>query len=426
MSDSLKQQAKFAIASGYLDLAPHAVVVYDLDRVKAGLSSLRQAFPANTLHTVAIKACPLTALLKRLSSLGIGAEVATSTELHQATRSGFPPDRIVFDSPAKTVAELDLALELGVRLNADNIQELTRLADSFSLRESIISKNTPAAPIGVRVNPAVGAGTIASTSTATAVSKFGVSVYDHRTDLREAFARWPWLTSLHVHVGSQGCEVDLLTQGVRTIVDLALEIETELGLGRISCIDIGGGLPVAYWPEEVAPTFQQYAAALQKSVPEIFEGRWELVTEFGRAIWANAAFAISRVEYTKMAGGKRIAVIHLGADMFVRPAYLPGSWHHEISVLDPGGDIKEGSLIEQEVVGPLCFSGDYIAKDRALPKIEPGDYVVVHDVGAYTLSMWSRYNSRLSPAVYGYSAASEELTLLRAAETVEEVCRFWG
>jgi diaminopimelate decarboxylase len=248
---------------------------------------------------------------------------------------------------------------------------------------------------------------------------------DHRAQLREAFARWPWLTALHVHVGSQGCEIDLLTQGVRKTVDLALEIEAELGSGRVACIDIGGGLPATYRPEERAPSFQEYAAALRSAVPELFDGRWQLVTEFGRALWAGTACAVSRVEYTKTAGGKRIAVNHLGADMFVRPAYLPETWRHEVSVLDPRGRRKQGPLIEQDIAGPLCFSGDFIAKDRQLPLIEQDDHVLIRDVGAYTLSMWSRYNSRLSPAVFGYSSLLEELELLRRVETVDDVCRFW-
>ena len=134
---------------------------------------------------------------------------------------------------------------------------------------------------------------------------------------------------------------------------------------------------------------------------------------------------MSRVEYTKVSHGRRIAVTHLGADMFPRTAYLPDTWHHEVSVSDASGAPKSGQVVGQDVAGPLCFSGDLIARDRALPPIEVGDLVVIHDVGAYTLSMWSRYNSRLSPPVYGWMEDSKELVPLRRAETIEDVVRFW-
>ena len=133
----------------------------------------------------------------------------------------------------------------------------------------------------------------------------------------------------------------------------------------------------------------------------------------------------SRVEYTKIAGGRSIAVIHAGADLFVRAAYAPQHWHHRVSVFDAGGSPKGGALSPWDVAGPLCFSGDLVARERLLPPIEPGDIVVVHDAGAYTLSMWSRYNSRRAPAVHGFEGETPRLRLLKRAETEDEVRRFW-
>jgi diaminopimelate decarboxylase len=407
------------LREGVLDAAPHAAFLYDLDRARERIAELQAAFPAGTLHALAIKACPLSALLRFAADLGCGAEAASEVELRQALRVGIPPERIVFDSPAKTVEELRFAIASGVHLNADNLQELDRIA-------GLLGNSPGAAPsIGVRINPGIPAGSIEASSTATPGSKFGVSLADDADELLESVARHPWLRALHLHVGSQGCDLELLTEGVACVVEFATEVERRCGAGRIEVLDIGGGLPVAYRPGERAPGFGDYARALAERAPRLFSGEWRLVTEFGRAVWASAGLALSRVEYTKVSHGRRIAVAHLGADAFPRTAYLPETWPHELSVFDATGRPKEGEPITQDVAGPLCFSGDLLARDRLLPPIEPGDCVAIHDAGAYTLGMWSCYNSRLSPPVYGYSRDEEGLRLLRRAESPEDVLRFW-
>lgn len=405
-------------SGGHLDSSPHAVLVYDLDFVGERLQSLRAAFPAGALHALALKACPLAGLLREAVRGGFGAEAASEPELEHALRLGFPADRIVFDSPAKTESELRLALRAGVHVNADSLQELERIDDlveSLGVRPSV----------GVRVNPGLRPGRIEATSTATPGSKFGVSLADHRDALLAAFARFPWLRGLHVHAGSQGGDLELLVEAVGRVADLAAEIDEAAGAGRLRVFDLGGGLSVTYRAGDRVADFGDYAAALRERAPDLFSGRWSLVTEFGRAVWANAATAFSRVEYTKTSHGRRIAVQHLGADLLVRPAYVPEQWSHEISAYDAAGREKGGPGVPQDVAGPLCFSGDLVARGRELPPLEPGDIVAIHDVGAYTLSMWSRYNSRRSPAVLGYSRERDSLTVLRAAESIDDVLRFW-
>jgi len=417
MSKSVVQEA---IEQGLFDAPPHAAVIYDLDCMKDRIGALHAAFPRETLHTLAIKACPLTKLLQRAVELGCGTEAASAVELEQALRVGAPPENIVFDSPVKTVAELRRALSAGVQINADNLQELERIAGLVASGPAPIPVS-----VGIRVNPEIASGDIEATSTAIPGSKFGVSLRKHSRDLVECFARYPWLNGLHVHVGSQGCDVSLLTAGVARTVEFAGEIERRCGSGRISTFDLGGGLPVAYRAGERAPSFADYADTLRRNVPSLFSRDWRLITEFGRAVWAAAGCVVSRVEYTKESSGRRIAVVHVGADLFLRAAYMPEKWYHELSVYDASGRAKESDPIEQDVAGPLCFSGDLIARGRRLPLIEPGDHVVVHDAGAYTLSMWSRYNSRLSPAVYGHSNDRNGLELLRRGERVFDLLGFW-
>ncbi len=403
-------------------LGPHdsAAMLYDLDALAARHGELSRAFPPGVLHAVAVKAAPLPGLLRLLAGLGAGLEAASLPELALALDAGCPPERIVFDSPAKTVEELALALERGVGVNADNLEELARL-DALLARGA-----STRAPLGLRVNPQVGAGSIAATSVADEYSKFGEPICK-ADEIVAAFRRYPWLGALHLHVGSQGCPPELMVRGVRRVLDLALRINRECGpgesgTGRVTRLDLGGGLAVAYRPGQGAPSMAAYARELYRVCPELAD--LEVVTEFGRWMFAGAGVAISRVEYVKRQPGHRTAVIHLGADMFLRPCYAPDTWYHQVLALSPDGEPKPGPLTPCHVAGPLCFSGDFPARDRALPPLEPGDWLAFLDAGAYSLGMWSRYNSRQMPVVLGVDAHGARV--LKPRESVEDVLRFWG
>ncbi|WP_243439110.1 diaminopimelate decarboxylase [Fundidesulfovibrio soli] len=405
-----------ALEQGALDREDTAVLLYDLDALDARLQELDLAFPASTLHAVAVKAAPFPWLLDRLADAGAGLEAASLPELRIALASGCPPERVVFDSPAKTVAEISEALELGVGLNADNFQELERL-------DALLAGAKPRGPVGLRVNPQVGQGAIEATSVAGHYSKFGEPI-EKRAEIVKAYADRPWLRALHLHVGSQGCPLELMASGVRAVLDLRAEIEAACGPGRIRRFDIGGGLPATYRPDNPAPGFADYAALLRQRCPELFTGEMELVTEFGRAVFAGAGLAASRVEYVKRQPGHRTAVIHLGADMFLRPCYAPETWHHEVAAANPDGSLKSGPVEDWHVAGPLCFSGDFPARAAPLAEVAPGDFILIRDAGAYTLGMWSRYNSRQIPKVVGVEGGRARV--LKERETPEKVVTFWS
>jgi diaminopimelate decarboxylase len=357
----------------------------------------------------------LPPLIEFLAGLGAGAEAASLPELALALEAGVPPERMVFDSPAKTVEELRQALELGVHINADNLDELARLA-------ALAEKTGQPPSAGLRVNPQVGLGGIAATSVAGTYSKFGVPIAQRR-DILAAFAAHPWLTGLHVHVGSQGCALDLLVAGTAAVYDLAEAINRELGPGRVGLFDLGGGLPAAYRDTDTPPTPREYVSALAARCPGLFFGRYRLVTEFGRMLHAPCALAVSRVEYVKRQPGHRTAILHLGADALVRECYHPKAWPHRAVLLDAAGREKGGKPAVWHLAGPLCFSGDFPVRRVRLPDIAPGDLVVIRDVGAYALSMWSRYNSRQIPRVIGRH--NGDWQVLREREEVMDVVRFW-
>jgi diaminopimelate decarboxylase len=401
-----------------------SAIFYDLAFIERRISGLKHIFPSGSLHAVAVKANPLTRVLEKLRAMGAGAEVASLPELFIAEKVGFAPVNIVFDSPCKTKEEIEYALRSGVYINADSFDELSRIA---GIRENIKSESG----IGLRINPQVGAGSITSTSVAGEISKFGIPLNDNKERIIGYFRNYEWLKGIHVHIGSQGCPVPLLVSGIRKVLDLALEVNTCLENAskpnRVEVFDIGGGLPVLYHPGQEALSMEGYAAMLKENCGELFTNRFRLFTEFGRYIHANAGWVASRVEYVKREKDYNIIMTHTGADLFLRKCYNPADWYHYISVVDKHGNLKTGTdKNKYTIAGPLCFAGDILARDIELPLVNEGDYLLIHDAGAYTLSMWSRYNSRQIPKVIGYYSGDDDFEVLKVRERPEDLVEFWS
>ena len=417
--EALSAVSATALSQGCFGDAERSVVFHDLGKMRSRVRELSRCFPAQSLHAVAIKANPLVEVLKEVVAEGAGLEAASFEEIRIGLAAGALPERLVFDSPAKTRDELAEALALGVIINADNFDELERI---HALRSNTGLSNR----IGLRVNPMVGAGNIGITSVADGGSKFGVNIETERERILTAFRRYSWLRGLHAHVGSQGCGLELLVAGAVRLVELMGEIDAITGGKQLAFVDIGGGLSTQYVEGERAPGIDEYATLLKQRAPDLFHDRIQLITEFGRALQAGCGFALSRVEYVKDLAGKPLAVIHLGADMLMRPVYLPEQWQHRFLVLDPSGRLKTGDPVPWTIGGPLCFAGDIVVRGAPLPAVEPGDYIAVRDVGAYTLSMWSRHCSRAMPLVIGFSGPQPELRVLRHAETPAGMAEFWS
>jgi len=393
---------KAAVAADVFDDERPLAGFIDVDAVRATVGALLRAFPGHVEHAFAAKANTMSRALELVREAGMGCEAASPGELEQALRAGFKSSRIVYDEPAKTLSILRRLLDAGIAFNIDSFQEFERVVD-------LVSRGGTVSRVGFRVNPQVGAGAIGPMSTATLTSKFGVALDDegNRERLVDCYCRNDWLTALHAHVGSQGCPLELMAAGVRKLVDLAGEIERTAGSQRIAVIDIGGGLPVNFEGDEVKPAWTDYAAELRRQAPELFTGKYRVQTEFGRAIFAKNGFIATRVEYSKNAGGRRIAVTHAGAQVATRTVYMPEHWKIRLSVFNAAGEPKRGNEVLQDIAGPCCFAGDMIGTERLLPLIEPGDFVALHDTGAYYFSIPFYYNALQAPAVYGAARNSD-------------------
>ncbi|MFF4362549.1 diaminopimelate decarboxylase [Streptomyces sp. NPDC001604] len=414
-----------AVEQGLLGPGTPIVGLLDVTGIREAAAGLRAAFDAVTapstpvLHAFAVKATPLVPVLRLLRAEGIGAEVASPGELALARAAGVPPNRTVLDSPAKTPAELREALALGIAVNADNPQELDRI-------DALMRSANSRSPLGIRVNPQVGGGSIEATSTATATSKFGVALRDEgaREWVVRAYADRPWLRRLHAHTGSQGIPLSLMVQGVAETYALAEEINRRLGRPQIDTLDIGGGLPVNFGSDDTTPTYAHYARLLSEAVPGLFDGRYGLVTEFGRSLLAKHGTVVARVEYAKSAGGRPVAVTHAGVQVATRTVYVPGAWPLRIAAYDGKGRPKEGPAVVQDVAGPACFSGDLLAEGRALPLLEQGDYAAALDTGAYYFAHHYAYNSLARPGIYGFApdgAGGISFATVREPQSLDEI-----
>ncbi|MFE6418605.1 diaminopimelate decarboxylase [Streptomyces enissocaesilis] len=419
------EAVRAAVEQGLLGPGTPLVGLLDVAGIRESAVALRAAFDAVTapgtpvLHAFAVKATPLVPVVRLLHEEGIGAEVASPGELALARAAGVPPERTVLDSPAKTPEELREALALGIAVNADNPQELARI-------DALMAGGTSRSPLGVRVNPQVGGGSIEALSTATATSKFGVALRDEgaREWVVRAYLDRPWLTRLHAHTGSQGIPLTLMAEGVAETYALAEEINERAGRRQVDTLDIGGGLPVNFASDETTPTYAEYARVLREAVPGLFDGRYGLVTEFGRSLLAKHGTVVARVEYAKSAGGRPVAVTHAGVQVATRTVYAPGAWPLRIAAYDAKGLPKAGPDVVQDVAGPACFAGDLLATGRALPLLEQGDYAAALDTGAYYFAHHYAYNSLARPGVYGFGADGSggvAFATVREAQSVAEI-----
>ncbi|MEU1471162.1 diaminopimelate decarboxylase [Streptomyces sp. NPDC005761] len=393
---------RHAVATGLLGESSPVAGFVDADGVRDTVAALHASFEGvpGVLHTFAAKAASLVPVLRLLAKCGMGCEVASPGELRIALDAGFSPSKIVLDSPVKTRDEIRWALALGVALNADNLDEVDRIA---ALRPS-----DAVSAIGLRVDPQPGGEAVGPMSPAPATSRFGVALHDPgaRERVVEAFAAHPWLTRLHAHAGSQSGSLELIAAGVGETYRLAEEINTRLGCRQVTGLDIGGGLPVGFTGDTARPAFAAYASALRGTVPGLFDGRYGLVTEFGRSLMAENGFICALVEYTKDAGGRRIALTHAGTRTAPRTVLAPDAQLLRVGAFDSDGLPRTGPALAQDIAGPCGFAGEVVTHARELPELRAGDYVVLYDTGAHLF--WTPWagTSLPRPAVYGFGTAA--------------------
>jgi len=364
-----------------------------------------QAF-AGREHLVcfAVKACSNIAVLNVLARLGSGFDIVSGGELERVLAAGGDPSRIVFSGVGKGWAEIRRALEVGIRcFNVESAPELDRIGH-------IAAEIGVRAPISLRVNPDVDARTHPYVATGLKENKFGIPAAEVPA-LVAGIRELPQLDliGLDCHIGSQLTSTQPFLDALDRLLNLADRLASE-GI-RIHDINVGGGLGVRYRDEQ-APAPGDYAAALLRRL----DGQpYGLLVEPGRAIAANSGVLLTRVEYLKPGEHRNFAIVDAGMNDLIRPA-LYGAWH-QVSPVSPREGIQPQPW---DIVGPVCETGDFIAKERRLA-LATGDLLAVHSAGAYGFVMSSNYNTRPRPPEIMVNG--DKAYLVRERETVEALMR---
>jgi len=360
------------------------VHVYSAALVDARFERLERAFAdwPHRLH-YALKANSTLAIARRLLALGAGADANSAGEIETALRAGITPDQIVFTGVGKSRAELERAIGLDLAaINAESPGEIDRIA-------TIAASQGRIARVAVRVNPDVDSGSHPHISTGRSATKFGVSTEDAAGMIRDMSGRASVkAVGLHVHIGSQVTSLDPITRAVRTLTDLAGSMTGD-GV-RLEHIDVGGGLGIAYAPEDVELPVEDYAAAVLSVVRP---SGLKVLLEPGRWLVGPAGVLVTTVvDLKRHPGGGWFVVVDAGMTDLIRPA-LYGAWH-AIEPVVP----REGRPIPAEIVGPVCETSDTLGQKRQLPPVQVGDLLVIRDTGAYGAVMASNYNRRPTAA----------------------------
>lgn len=329
----------------------------------------------------AVKANSNLAILNTLAKLGSGFDIVSGGELARVLEAGGDPEKIVFSGVGKADWEIKYALETGIYcINAESQPELERIS-------AIAAELQLVAPISIRVNPDVDAGTHPYISTGLKENKFGISMDEAKQSYQYA-ANSPSLAvkGIDCHIGSQLTDLLPFTDAMKRVLALIDELGSQ-GIA-ISHLDVGGGLGVTYQDEQ-PPLPAEYAQALACCLDN--HRHLKIIYEPGRAIMANAGILVAQVEYLKVTKDKNFAIIDAAMNDLIRPS-LYSAWQEIVEVKASAGPTRV-----YDVVGPVCETGDFLGKDRPLA-LSQGDYVAVRSAGAYGFTMASNYNSRVKPA----------------------------
>ena len=384
--------------------------IYSQRTLTEHFQKLDQALaPLDHLICFAMKSNSNLAVLRTLADLGGGFDIVSEGELRRAMAAGADPGKCVFAGVGKTEQEIEYALRQGVySFNAESEPELARI-------NRIAARLKKIAPVSVRVNPNVDAHTHAKITTGTYENKFGIAfeeieaVYARASKLKNLRLR-----GLQMHIGSQLTSVKPFEEAVRKVLPLVKRLKEKYNLEFLS---IGGGLGIIYDPALASGSADWWKSAQAKNIltPAVYAARltpllkplgMRILLEPGRFISGNAGILVTRIEYVKRTGEKNFLIVDAAMNDLIRPSLYEA--YHEIVPLNR----RNGKAISSDVVGPVCESTDFFAKNRPLPKVGEGDYLALLSAGAYGFVMASNYNTR--------SLATEVLVNGREAAVVRE------
>jgi len=378
--------------------------VYSARGILESFGAYDRAF-ASVPHLIAyaLKANSNLSVLALLARAGAGAEVFSGGELFRALKAGVPPKKIIFAGPGKTQEEMSEALKADIlMLNVESpaeLKQLDRVAQELGVR----------APVALRINPDVDPQTHPYISTGLMTSKFGIPIA-RAVEEYKAAQGLPGIevVGVHMHIGSQLTQTAPFADALARVADL---VETLRSWGvSLQYLDAGGGLGIRY-QDEAPPTPSEYAEVLLPLVKDLGVA---LILEPGRSIVGNAGALLTRVLYCKETDLKRFVIVDAAMNDLIRPS-LYNAYHEIVPVVQARGR----PTLVVDVVGPICESGDFLARDRELPAVEEGELLAVMSAGAYGFAMASNYNAR--PRAAEVLVEGSRFSLVRRRESYQDL-----
>ena len=377
----------------------------------------QRAFSAiSHLICYSVKANSNLAVLDALLRQGAGFDIVSGGELERVKRVGCPAERIVFSGVGKTSDEIQAALQYGILMfNVESAAELRRIND-------LAGRMGCKAPVALRINPDVDPKTHPHISTGLRRNKFGIP-HANAVELYREAAQMAHLDvlGLDCHIGSQLTTLEPFVDSLRRVLTLLKRLDKE-GIS-LRYLDLGGGLGIPYEDGRMPPNPGIYAQALLSelagggAVRTFREGQGTLILEPGRVIAGNAGVLVAQVQYVKDGEEKRFIILDAGMNDLMRPALYNA--YHGILPLERRFGQEEGVV---DVVGPICESGDFMARDRLLPEFQEGDLLAIRSAGAYGASMSSNYNTR--PRVAEVLVRGDQFALVRKRETIDQLLEY--
>ncbi|WP_083503001.1 diaminopimelate decarboxylase [Bathymodiolus septemdierum thioautotrophic gill symbiont] len=404
MSFSYQNQTLHAESIAIMELMDaygSPLYVYSRTDIENNWREFDQAFGAHPhLVCYAVKANSNIAVLNVLAKLGSGFDIVSIGELERVLKAGGEASKCVFSGVAKTVIEIERALEVGVRcFNVESESELDRIN---TVAKSIGKK----APISIRVNPNVDAKTHPYISTGLKENKFGVDIGEAIDLYKKANnADYLEVQGLDCHIGSQITDVSPFLDALDKVLALVWQLNDE-GIS-IHHLDLGGGVGIDYDGEQTI-NIKAYIDAIINKV-----GQTEIILEPGRAIVGNAGIFVTKVEFLKQNSEHSFAIVDGAMNDLLRPSFYNA--YHQVL---PVNENATGTKAQWDLVGPICETGDFLAKNRDL-SLSEGDYLALMSAGAYGFSMSSNYNSR--PRVAEVMVSGENHQLVRKRESVQDL-----
>ncbi len=381
------------------------VYIYSAKTLKRHYNVFKNAFvKTKPLICYSVKANSNIAIIALFSTMDAGADIVSGGELFRAARSGIKSKKIVYSGVGKTSEEIIYGLTEGILMfNVESIEEIDAIDEAAALLGV-------KAPISIRVNPDINPHTHPYISTGMKKNKFGIDIKYAREAYRIALSKHHInIIGVDMHIGSQLTDVSPIKDALKRVQGLIKDIGKD-GI-NIRYLDIGGGLGITYKDEKAASP-DKYAEVIENTLKDLSV---RLILEPGRVLVGNAGILATKVLYRKDNGMKKFMIVDAGMNDLIRPSFYDA--YHEILPVDK----TQSRLFKQDVVGPICESGDFFAHNRSLPLLERGQTIAMMSAGAYGFSMSSNYNSRRRAAEV--LVDDKEYYLIRKRETNIDLIR---